>query len=349
MRTNPVLNRFKVPESNVFLMTRFRETEYHSEISRAVSDAVRAFGLNFVRADDPNWSALTLWDRVRSCLDACWLGVAIFETIDEEDFNPNVSFELGYMLARDRDCLVLKEKRLKKLPADLCGHLYKEFDSRNITGTVVGQVADWLQEIGVRKRDGEKLIVFVSTGGTCRCAIAKAILGHLLGKTKPKFRYRLESRAMWEPSLGSATQAARTAVQKVTGADALEEHHPRRAGSGFLFEADLILAMDHGVLDGLLSAHCEYPGAEADRATVEQEIRSKSFLATEFFGSSGEVSDPYPDNGDNKSLKRYHDCAQFLSMLMSTGLDRLFEFLSRSAPNPAVKRTVAFGARRLSP
>jgi len=207
MNTNPVIERFMVPESNVFLMTRFRETECHHEISRAVSDAVKAFGLHFVRADDLNWSALTLWDRVRSCLDACRMGVAVFETIDEDDFNPNVSLELGYMLAQDRRCLLLKEKRLKRLPTDLCGHLYKEFDSRNISATILGHMADWFQEQGVRKRDDEKLITFVSTGGTCRCAIAKAILGHLLGKTKPQFRYRIAGHVGTESRVSHAVGA----------------------------------------------------------------------------------------------------------------------------------------------
>lgn len=232
---NPVLERFKVPESNVFLMTRFRETEYHAEISRAISDAVTTFGLEFVRADDRNWSALTLWDLVCYCMDACRLGIAVFETIDEDDFNPNVSLELGYMLALNRTCLLLKEKRLERLPTDLCGHRYKEFDSRDIAATVLGQVADWFQEIGVRKRDGEKLITFVSTGGTCRCAIGKAVLRHHLAKTK--CRVRVESRAISEPTLGLATQAARTAVRNITGEDLLKEHRPRRAGAGFLYEA----------------------------------------------------------------------------------------------------------------
>ena len=80
---------------------------------------------------------------------------------------------------------------------------------------------------------------------------------------------------------------------------------------------------------------------------MQQEIRSKSFLVTDFFGSSGEVTDPYPDNGDEKSLKEYHDCAQFLTDLMSTRLDRLVDFLRRPAPNPAMKRTGC--ACRLSP
>lgn len=82
---------------------------------------------------------------------------------------------------------------------------------------------------------------------------------------------------------------------------------------------------------------------------VGEEIKRKSFLATEFFGSSGDVTDPYPDDGDDASLKKYEDCARLLSHLISTKQDNLVSFLSDTAPNPAMKRSVAFGARRLSP
>jgi hypothetical protein len=98
------------------------------------------------------------------------------------------------MLALGRKCLLLKEKRLKRLQTDLCGHLYKEFDSRNTRPTLLAQMADWLKEIGARKRDGEKMVVFVSAGGTDRCAIGKSLLTHFLSKTKQSFRYRAESR-----------------------------------------------------------------------------------------------------------------------------------------------------------
>src|SRR5260370_22580816 len=153
MEENPVLKlpSFIVPESNVFLMTRFRNTSYHQAISDAVAHAVRAFGLEFVRADDPHIAESILWRKVQFCMEACHFGVAVFEDIDEADFNPNVSLELGYMLARNRDVVLLKERRLKRLPTDLYGHLYREFDSFNIRPTVLGQIADWFKSNDVRK------------------------------------------------------------------------------------------------------------------------------------------------------------------------------------------------------
>lgn len=144
MIDNPVLKvgSFKVPDSNVFLMTRFRNEDYHNDISNAVTDAVRAFGLELVRADNRDITADSLWHKVQFCMEACHFGVAVFEDIDDRYFNPNVSLELGYMRALKREFLILKEKRLQKLPSDLCGDLYKEFDVFKIRPTILGQIAD---------------------------------------------------------------------------------------------------------------------------------------------------------------------------------------------------------------
>lgn len=60
---------------------------------------------------------------------ACDLGVAVFEQLVEPDFNPNVSLEVGYMLAQKKKLLLLKERSLPRLSSDLVGHLYKEFDA----------------------------------------------------------------------------------------------------------------------------------------------------------------------------------------------------------------------------
>jgi protein-tyrosine-phosphatase len=345
---NPVLIQFKVPESNVFLMTRFRDTPHHSAISAAVADGIAAFGLELVRADNPNWTAPTLWERVECCLEACHFGVAIFESIDQQDFNPNVFLELGYLMALKRQCLLLKEQRLRGLPADLGGHLYKSFDSMDIRTTILGQVADWLKEVGVRKRDGEVVIVFVSNGGTCRCALAKAVTRSLLHPDKEWAEVRVESRAIGNPPQATAAKTAIRVAERALKQDWLSDHSPRRAGSGFLYEADLILATDRRVLDRLRNASDNYPGTEEDKALVRDEIRSKSHLLTEFFGGSGDVEDPWPDKKDKASSRRYEARVKEIQELISGHLSTLTDWLQRRPSNSAMKRQVAFGSRRLS-
>jgi len=231
-----------------------------------------------------------------------------------------------------RPCLLLKERRLKALPTDLCGHLYKEFDSRAIVPTVGGRVREWLQEIGLRKRDGEMLIAFVSIGGTCRCAIAKAITRGLLRRQKMAAHVRVESRGMQRPSLGSATTSGRRAVAAALGEDSLADHRPRNAGVCFLKDADLILAMDTYVLDEIQNVHLEYRGTAEEKTAIRDDIVGKSFLVTEFFGSSGNIRDPYPDDEDEESQQRYEGCVKTLRELIEPNMDRLWAYLRDKRP-----------------
>lgn len=172
----------------------------------------------------------------------------MFEDIDDRYFNPNVSLELGFMRALKRDLLILKERRLQKLPSDLCGDLYKEFDIFRIRPIILAQIADWLKENETRKHEKEKLIVFVSHGGRDRCAIAKAIANHFLVKDFDHLDFRVESRAAFTTGGSAAADFAIEVVKEKLGYDWLSGHRPRRAGAAFLFEADLILASDSEVL-----------------------------------------------------------------------------------------------------
>ena len=347
MNRNPVLgiSAFKVPESNVFLMTRFRKAPYHQAASDAISEAVGTFGLELVRADNPNIHVddSLLWTKVQFCMEACHHGVALFETIDETDLNPDVSLELGYMMALERKYLVLKEERLRKLHSDLCGHLYKTFDCFRIQPTILAHVADWLKEIGVRKHDNEKLVVFVSYGGQDRCAIAKAITNHLFEGHKFALNYRIESRAAAIPSGSTAASTAIQVVEDRLGRDYLSGHRPRKAGVAFLFEADLILATDERVLAMLLEKFKSFPGTDEELDLVRDEIKQKTFLLSEFFGGSGRIDDPF-----NKPRPYYEECFDTLYRLISDGLPRLADFLERDAPHRRKLRSVSFGDGSLS-
>lgn len=350
MKENCVLERpeFRVPESNLFLMTRFRDTDQHKAVSSAVEEAVAAFGLKFVRADNPNLRETKLWDKVQQCMEACRYGVAIFESIDETDFNPNVSLELGYMMGLGRQLLLLKERRVKKLFTDLVGFVYGEFDSYEIRPTVLGQMADWLKQVRVRKQDGERLVVFVSYGGQDRCAIAKVITKHLLEEDKCILNVRVESRGAENPSEPTAAKTGIEVVHNRLKRDLLSEHRPRRAGIAFLFEADLILATDQQVLDKLLKAFEKYPGTGEDKCIVRDEIQQKTHLLSKFFGGTIEdIEDPFPDKRNEDSRQNYEKCFGDLYSRISTNLPALVEFLERSEVPKTAVRSVGFGNRRL--
>jgi len=83
-------------------------------------------------------------------MHGCDFGLAVFDRITEDDFNPNVSLEVGYMLGMGKDVLLLKDKTLKSLPTDLTGKLYKEFDTTDIESTMPQQIDKWLSDKGIK-------------------------------------------------------------------------------------------------------------------------------------------------------------------------------------------------------
>lgn len=204
---------FDQPNSstNVFLMMRFRNTKQHREILKAVREALGHYGLNGLRADDKYYSD-SLWANVKSYMDGCDSGIAVFEQIEDDDFNPNVSLELGYMLAQMKPVLLLKEKHLKALPSDVVGTLYRTFDSFAIADSLRPSVLGWLRDIGIAKSPTERVVLFVSYGGTCRCAMAKVALDQALRGRHLPYRLRVVSVAHTLGGTNEASRGARRAV-----------------------------------------------------------------------------------------------------------------------------------------
>lgn len=131
------------PDVNVFIMMRFRETEQMASIHRTMKDSLAGRGMSGLRADDKDYTG-ELWSNLQVYMTGCHLGIAVFEDIDDRDFNPNVSLELGYMLGISRRCLVLKEKRLPALPTDVANRLYKPFDAFRIAETIEAEIDRWV-------------------------------------------------------------------------------------------------------------------------------------------------------------------------------------------------------------
>jgi protein-tyrosine-phosphatase len=306
--SSPVLFDFPNPGSNVFVMMRFRETKQHREIVTAVRDALAHYGLHGLRADDKTYSD-SLWPNVKSYMDACDLGMAIFEQIEDDDFNPNVSLELGYMMAAKKPVLLLKEKHLKSLPADVVGHLYKPFDSYDISPTIRPRILEWLRDIGIAKSSTERLILFVSYGGTCRCAMAKVALEQALKGRHLPYRLRVVSVAHKFGGTNEASRGARRAVYDAYGSDLLESHLVTRRNAGLLADADLIFSMEASVRAGL---------------PVE-----KTFEFNPFFGRQGDVPNPWPDDEDETARTRYTECMRAIRAAVQEGTDKILKHLDK--------------------
>ncbi len=97
-----------------------------------------------------------LWENIVLYMQHSRYGIVIFEDIEDRDFNPNISLELGFMYALKKRCLLLKEKRMPRLPTDICGRIYRNFDSYNIATSIESEIRNWcVNDLGLQEtREG---------------------------------------------------------------------------------------------------------------------------------------------------------------------------------------------------
>lgn len=159
-----------------------------------------------------------------------------------------------------------------------------------------------------RKR---KTLVFLSSGGTCRDPMAKAIFLQLLEDKKPRPNIDVHAAGLGPVSGTEASYAARYVIREMYGKDLLGEHRPEQLGSDLVAQADLILVMDKSLL--------LTPGK-----TLPPD---KTFLLKEFLGLQGDVTDPWPDGKDAATLQRYRECGEELRTILSAHIDRILKVL----------------------
>jgi len=128
-----------------FVMMQFRKTEAHDEITEAIISTLDSHGIIGVRADDKQYHD-DLFFNVMTYLYGCGFGIAVFERIEAQEFSPNVSLEVGYMLGLRKDVCLLKDKTLKTLPTDLIGKLYKAFNPQDPIKTIPNKITQWLSD-----------------------------------------------------------------------------------------------------------------------------------------------------------------------------------------------------------
>ncbi|SMY00182.1 hypothetical protein BLIN101_03430 [Brevibacterium linens] len=131
------------PDRNVFVMMRFNNTDQMKQVYESLKSALATRGMHAVRADDRDYTG-ELWSNIEVYLTGCQYGIAVFEDVDQRDYNPNVSLELGYLMGRGKRTLLLKEKRLPNLPSDVVHRLYKEFDIFDIANSIEREVGQWI-------------------------------------------------------------------------------------------------------------------------------------------------------------------------------------------------------------
>jgi hypothetical protein len=144
MSDNPIFDR------NVFIMMRFSEAPAVKQIHASIKAALAEYGLRGIRADDRDYTG-ELWSNVEVYLTGCKYGIAVFEDVENANYNPNVGLELGYMIGRRKRTLILKDRNLPSLHADVLHRLYSAFDMQDIDGSLRREIGRWAGvDLGLR-------------------------------------------------------------------------------------------------------------------------------------------------------------------------------------------------------
>ena len=128
-----------------FVMMRFGKTLAHTRLEKTIKTSLKKHGLVGVLARDKEFHD-DLYPNIQTYLHGCGFGIAVFERLESEEFNPNVALEVGYMFGLRKHVLLLKDRTLRALQTDLVGKLYREFDPQNPEETIPAQIDGWLSD-----------------------------------------------------------------------------------------------------------------------------------------------------------------------------------------------------------
>ncbi len=130
-------------ERNVFLIMRFQHKPPFPEIVESIREQCTKHGLDVVRADDKEYTD-DLWDNVMTYIYGCKSAIAVFDQINYREFNPNVTLEVGFMLAQCKRVLLLKDVAIEVMPTDIIGKVYRPFNTYEPHKTIPSQIEKWV-------------------------------------------------------------------------------------------------------------------------------------------------------------------------------------------------------------
>lgn len=133
------------PRRAAFVMMRFGDTEAHSQIMAGIHAALSPYGIRALRSDQREYHEDLLYN-VLTYVYGSGFGIAVFERIEAEEFNPNVALEVGYMMALGKPVCLLKDRTLRTLHTDLVGRLYRAFDPQYPVRTIAPELNNWLRD-----------------------------------------------------------------------------------------------------------------------------------------------------------------------------------------------------------
>lgn len=142
-------------ESSVFVIMPFRP-EFNDVWKGGIQRAAQAEGFKPIRVDMINRST-NITDDIVNSIEKCHLAI-----IDVTDNNPNVMFELGYALAKDKPNIIISQS------AD-----YLPFDIRNIRAIVYSNTWSGIEDLKVKVQDFLREFSQKRTASTKKSSTAK--------------------------------------------------------------------------------------------------------------------------------------------------------------------------------
>lgn len=139
---------YPIKTKTAFIIMQFSKSKLHDEIVKTIKEVLFKYNIIGLRADDKEYSD-DLLQNISTYMHCADFGIAVFERIYNDDFNPNVSFEVGYMLGLKKNVCLLKDQTLTELHSDLVGKLYKQFDTHDIPNTLPDNLEKWLKDKGI--------------------------------------------------------------------------------------------------------------------------------------------------------------------------------------------------------
>ena len=128
-----------------FIIMQFGKTPAHQNIVESIKQVCDKHGIVALRADDKEYHN-NLLGNILTYIYGCDVSIAVFERIEADKFNPNVSFEVGYVRGLNKPVCLFKDKTMSTLQTDLLGELYKSFDPQDPKGSIPAELEKWLKD-----------------------------------------------------------------------------------------------------------------------------------------------------------------------------------------------------------
>lgn len=253
-------------------------------------------------------------------LNSIWQGIQESRVIiaDITGKNANVMYELGLAHALKKDVIILTQSE-QDIPFDLQQYRYLLYqDNSDGYAQLETEIPRYLKELLASDLydnfdksilDDEVVVVFLSAGGTCRCAIANVILRQqLLAKRQLEslntgLKITPVSAGIMSANFEFMSPNARQVIQEKMGHD-VATHRSIMAGFDLFKRADLILPFESRFF-----------------TDIPEPFQPKATLFSAFFGAQGDIPDPYP-----REMEEYRIRFDQIHSAIVGNVDAILEF-----------------------